>query len=82
MSSHIAASSAQEEDVPILIYAHDLFDAFVAEEELWKDLEQNDKSNLQRFYDNVRRNNLIDTIIPIAGILLNFSEHSYRNKIR
>ena len=65
LSSHIVASSAQEERVPLIVYAHDIFDN--SETELWMFTERNNKTNLQRFYDNVRDNGLQRIIIPIAG---------------
>lgn len=65
LSSHVVVSSAQEERVPLIAYAHDIFDN--SETDLWLFTQINNKTNLEKFYDNVRSNGLQRSIIPIAG---------------
>ena len=65
LSAHIVTSSVLSKDVPVITYCHDLFDSAVTE--IWELTGLPGRSNLQRFYDNVRRNNYTSNIIPIIG---------------
>lgn len=65
LSAHIITSSVLKMGVPMLTYCHDLFNDAVTE--IWQQTGLHDKTNLQRFYDNVKRNNYIGNIIPIIG---------------
>lgn len=64
LSAHIVTATALGEGVPVLAYAHDLFDTSTTD--LW-DHASADKTNLQHFYSNVRRNGFEHNIIPVIG---------------
>jgi hypothetical protein len=64
LSAHIVTTTALSVGIPVISYAHDLFDTSTTE--LW-DVAPTARTNLQNFYDNVRRNGLISNIVPIIG---------------
>ena len=65
LSSHIVTASVLELGLRVLAYAHDQFDSSTTE--IWQTTMMQEKSNLQIFYDNVRRNHFESNIIPIIG---------------
>lgn len=68
LSAHIITASVLDSGVPILSYCHDLFNEAITE--IWQLTGLYGRTNLQRFYDNVKRNNFAGNIIPIIGNLL------------
>ena len=80
LSAHVMASTAELLGVPLLVYAHDLFDSGEAEadaiweHDLYRPSAQHEgspeASKLQTFYEGVKRNNRQRVIIPIPGQLI------------
>jgi hypothetical protein len=64
LSTQIVTTTALSVGIPVISYAHDLFDTSTTE--LW-DAAPQERTNLQNFYDNVRRNGLVSKIVPIIG---------------
>lgn len=64
LSTQIVTTTALSVDIPVISYAHDLFDSSTTE--LW-DAAPQERTNLQNFYDNVRKNGLVSNIVPIIG---------------
>lgn len=77
LSAHIIALSLKN-SVGIsnaVIYCHDLFDVYIPDKSysiiehsgLWDNFMDGAEGRLEKFYSNVRRNNLEKTILPISG---------------
>jgi hypothetical protein len=64
LSSHVVTATVVNEGVPIVSYAHDLFDS--SSTDLWSHV-MNNPTHLHTFYSNVRRNGYEQNIIPIIG---------------